>query len=119
MSRAECTLARLKELPVLANPRRCRVRCSCPATVDAAGQYGSPSFPVRGTRGAPDPRARLALHPRRYLTLLERRTFVACASIGRLLADPGSNALDYTSEGDHIRHTIAGILPHTYRHRAG
>lgn len=57
------------------------------------------------------------VHQRRYLKLLERRAVVAGASIGRLLADPGSGALDYTSEGDHIRHTIGDMPPDTYRHR--
>ena len=56
---------------------------------------------------------------RRYLKLLERRAVVARASIGRLLADPGSNALDYTSEGDHIRQAIADMAPDAYRHRTG
>jgi hypothetical protein len=55
---------------------------------------------------------------RRYLKLLERRAVVARASIGRLLADPGSTALDYTSEGDHIRQVIADMLPDTWRRRA-
>jgi hypothetical protein len=56
---------------------------------------------------------------RRYLKLLERRAVVARASIGRLLANPGSCALDYTSEGDHIRQAIADMPPDTYRHRRG
>ncbi|MGH3304988.1 MAG: hypothetical protein ACRDOK_25630 [Streptosporangiaceae bacterium] len=56
-------------------------------------------------------------HRRSYLKLLERRAVVARASIGRLLADPGSSALDYTSEGDHIRQTIADMVPDTCRHR--
>lgn len=50
-------------------------------------------------------------HQRRYLKLLERRAVVARASIGRLLADPDSGDLDYTSEGDHIRQMIADIRP--------
>ncbi|MDA8320761.1 MAG: hypothetical protein M0030_13285 [Actinomycetota bacterium] len=43
---------------------------------------------------------------------------MARASIGRLLADANSNDLDYTSEGDHIRQTIADMPPDIYRHRA-
>jgi hypothetical protein len=57
------------------------------------------------------------VHQRRYLKLLERRAVVACASIMRLLADPTSTALDYTSEGDHIRHSIGDMPTDTYRHR--
>jgi hypothetical protein len=56
---------------------------------------------------------------RRYLKLLERRAVVARASICRLLADPGSTALDYTSEGDHIRQTIADMPADARRHRTG
>jgi hypothetical protein len=59
------------------------------------------------------------VYRRRYLKLLERRAVVARASIGRLLADPRSNALDYTSEGDHIRQTIADMHPGTRRRGAG
>ena len=44
-----------------------------------------------------------------YLTLLERRTRLACASIGRLIGDPGSDALDYASEGDHLLHQLADL----------
>ncbi len=58
------------------------------------------------------------VYRRRYLKLLERRAVVARASIGRLLADANSNDLDYTSEGDHIRQTIADMPPDIYRHRA-
>jgi hypothetical protein len=57
-------------------------------------------------------------YQRRYLRLLELRTVVARASIGRLLADPGSNNLDYTSESDHIRQVIADMPVHMYPHRA-
>lgn len=57
------------------------------------------------------------VHQRRYLKLLERRAVVARASIGRLLDDPSCCALDYTSEGDHIRHTIGDMPPDTSRHR--
>jgi hypothetical protein len=65
------------------------------------------------------PRPAWPVYRRRYLELLERRAVVARASIGRLLADPGSNALDYTSEGDHIRQAIADMPPDTRRHRTG
>jgi hypothetical protein len=61
------------------------------------------------------PRRRVYRH--RYLKLLERRAVVARASIGRLLADPGNNDLDYTSERDHIRQTIADMRPDTCRPR--
>jgi hypothetical protein len=63
------------------------------------------------------PVAAWPVHQRRYLKLLERRAVVARASIGRLLADPRSGALDYSSEGDHIRQTIGDMPPDTYRHR--
>jgi hypothetical protein len=65
------------------------------------------------------PRPAWPVHRRRYLTLLERRAVVARVSIGRLLADPRSNALDYTSEGDQIRQSIADMPPDAYRHRTG
>jgi hypothetical protein len=74
------------------------------AAVHEALQIPGPAWPV---------------YRRRYLKLLERRAVVARASIGRLLADPASNALDYTSEGDHIRQTIADLPPDTRRHRTG
>lgn len=51
-----------------------------------------------------------------YLNLLEQRAGVARASIGRLVASPHSDELDYTSEGDHILHQIADMPPDTYRH---
>jgi hypothetical protein len=51
-----------------------------------------------------------------YLTLLERRARLACASIGRLIGDPRSDALDYASEGDHLLHQLADLPAHTYRH---
>jgi hypothetical protein len=44
-----------------------------------------------------------------YLTLLERREHLACASLGRLIADPRSDALDYASEGDHLLHQVADL----------
>ena len=44
-----------------------------------------------------------------YLTLLERRARLACASIGRLIGDPDSDALDYASEGDHLLHQLADL----------
>jgi len=52
-----------------------------------------------------------------YFTLLDQRTRVARAAIGRLIANPHSGELDYTSEGDHILHQIANLPPDTYRHR--
>ena len=51
-----------------------------------------------------------------YLNLLEQRAGLARASIGRLIASQHSDELDYTSEGDHIRHQIADLPPDTYRH---
>ena len=54
---------------------------------------------------------------RPYLTLLEQRAGLVCASVGRLLESPRSDELDYTSEGDHILHQIADLPPDTYRHR--
>ncbi len=44
-----------------------------------------------------------------YLTLVERRARLACASIGRLIGDPGSDAVDYASEGDHLLHQLADL----------
>ena len=52
-----------------------------------------------------------------YLSLLEQRSGIARASIGRLVASQQSDELDYTSEGDHILHQIADLPPDTYRHR--
>ncbi len=54
-----------------------------------------------------------------YLALLEQRVGVAVASIGRLLADPGSGELDFLSEGDHVLHQIADLPPDSYRHEPG
>ncbi len=51
-----------------------------------------------------------------YLTLLERRARLACASIGRLIGDPDSDALDYASEGDHLLHQLADLPAHTNRY---
>jgi hypothetical protein len=48
-----------------------------------------------------------------YLTQLEHRARLACASISRLIGDPRSDALDYTSEGDHILHQLADLPPRT------
>jgi hypothetical protein len=53
---------------------------------------------------------------RAYLTLLERRARLACASIGRLIADPRADALDYASEGDHLLHQVADLPAYGYRH---
>jgi hypothetical protein len=54
-----------------------------------------------------------------YLVLLEQRTGIAVASIGRLLADPQSGELDFLSEGDHILHQIADLPPDSYHHQPG
>jgi hypothetical protein len=51
-----------------------------------------------------------------YLTALEQRVRMARASIGRLIAGPGSDALDYASEGDRILHQLADLPPRTYGH---
>ncbi len=51
-----------------------------------------------------------------YLEVLDQRASVARASLGRILADPGSGELDYLSEGDHILHQIADLPPGSYRH---
>lgn len=50
-----------------------------------------------------------------YLALLERRARLSCASIGRLIADPRRDDLDYASEGDHLTQQLAD-LAHSYRH---
>jgi hypothetical protein len=52
-----------------------------------------------------------------YLTLLEQRSRVVLASLGRLLANPDTEASDFMSEGDHVLHQIADLPPATYRHR--
>jgi len=51
-----------------------------------------------------------------YLRLLDQRVRLARASIGRLISNPRSDAVDYTSEGDHILHQLADLPPGTYRH---
>ena len=51
-----------------------------------------------------------------YLELLEPRARLACASIGRLIGESPSDALDFISEGDHILHTLADLPPPAYRH---
>jgi hypothetical protein len=51
-----------------------------------------------------------------YLKLLDQRARLARASIGRLISNPHSDALDYASEGDHIRHQLADLPADTYRH---
>lgn len=53
----------------------------------------------------------------RYLALLEQRSRVARASIGRILASAEIDPLDFMSEGDHILHQIAELPSDTYRHR--
>jgi hypothetical protein len=52
-----------------------------------------------------------------YLRLLDQRARLARASIGRLITNPRSDAVDYTSEGDHILHKLADLPPDTYRHQ--
>jgi hypothetical protein len=51
-----------------------------------------------------------------YLTLLAQRALLARASIGRLIADPRSEALDYASEGDQLLHQLADLPARRYRH---
>ena len=51
-----------------------------------------------------------------YLTLLERRARLAGASIGRLIGDPDSDALDYASEGDHLLQGLADLPERAYRY---
>lgn len=51
-----------------------------------------------------------------YLRLLDQRARRARAGIGRLISNPHADALDYTSEGDHLRHVLADLPPDTYRH---
>ena len=51
-----------------------------------------------------------------YLTLLERRARLARATIARVINDPGSDALDYTSEGDHLLHQLADLPADPRRH---
>ena len=52
-----------------------------------------------------------------YLRLLDQRARLVRASIGRLISNPRSDAVDYTSEGDHILHKLADLPPDTYRHQ--
>jgi hypothetical protein len=51
-----------------------------------------------------------------YLQLLDQRARLARASIGRLISNLTSDALDYASEGDHIRHQLADLPPDTSQH---
>ena len=51
-----------------------------------------------------------------YLKLLDERARLARAGIGRLISNPHADALDYTSEGDHLWHVLADRPPDTYRH---
>jgi hypothetical protein len=53
---------------------------------------------------------------RSYLKLLDQRVRLARAGICRLITNPHADAVDYTSEGDHLRHMLADLLPDTYRH---
>ena len=53
---------------------------------------------------------------RPYLKLLGQRTRLARVGIGRLISNPHADALDYTSEGDHLRHALADLPRDTYRH---
>ena len=52
----------------------------------------------------------------RYLKLLDQRARLARAGIVRLISNPHADALDYTSEGDHLRHVLADLPPDSYRH---
>ena len=52
----------------------------------------------------------------RYLKLLDERARLARACIARLIGNPEAEALDYTSEGDHLLHGLADLPPDTYRH---
>lgn len=52
----------------------------------------------------------------RYLELLDQRARVARASIARLLTDPRSGDIDFLSEGDHVLHLIAELVPGACRH---
>jgi len=51
-----------------------------------------------------------------YLRLPDQRASLARDSIGRLISNPHSDAVDYTSEGDHILHQLADLPADTYRH---
>jgi hypothetical protein len=51
-----------------------------------------------------------------YLTLLAQRARLARVSIGRLIADPCSDALDYASESDELLHQLADLPVRIYRH---
>ncbi len=53
---------------------------------------------------------------RAYLMLLQRHARLACASIARLINDPGSDALDYACESDHLLHQLADLPARGYRH---
>lgn len=44
-----------------------------------------------------------------YLRLVERRARLARVSLGKLIGDPSSDALDYASEGDHLLHQLADL----------
>lgn len=78
----------------------------------AAMRYFLAALQQALTLPAPD-RARDQL---RYLRLLEQRAVVAVTSIGRLIGDPQTEALDFTSEADHILHQLADLQPDSYRH---
>ena len=62
----------------------------------------------------PAPRRRKDQRP--YLKLLNQRACLARGGIGRLISNPHADALDYASEGDHLRHALADLPPDTYRH---
>jgi hypothetical protein len=62
----------------------------------------------------PAPRRRKDQRP--YLKLLDQRARLARGGIGRLISNPHADALDYASEGDHLRHALADLPPDTYRH---
>jgi hypothetical protein len=50
------------------------------------------------------------------LKLLDQRARLARAAIARLISNPQADTVDYTSEGDHLRHVLADLPPNTYRH---
>jgi hypothetical protein len=62
------------------------------------------------------PAPRRGRHRLRYLRLLDQRARLARACITRLISNPDAEALDYTSEGDHLLHGLADLPPDSYRH---
>jgi hypothetical protein len=92
-------------------------------TAQATGGGGSVSdirhflAAVHRALDLPGPRRSRDRLPHFYL--LEQRSHVALASIGRLIAQHRIDELDYTSEGDHILHQIAELAPDSYQHHDG